>query len=509
MGVYRLAVFVLSLVVCVSADEDEDAPQETKKYDIICDAGSTGTRMYLFSHVSVGHTDGTAEVKDLQTKVIGKIKPGVHSYAEKPADAVKPLMTLFDKVSKEIPKKHWARTTVTIYATGGLRQMKKDDQEKVIQAIRKGLADHDEYPFQGLKMSILSGHDEGAYAILTVNYLGGRVDSELKMTQKGREKNLLGVLDLGGASTQIAIPPMHLEETREFEKQVEVRSYASFGMEQVRERIDQFAVSKDMKTSPCYFKGYKVPGHNLEGTGNAEECRALMLQQFKKHELECEASVHATAHIHKKILDRQYWECIPGNDNHARHAGALNINYYAVSGYLYVQEFASHWLARKKNTKLQEAGKTPTVTELIAAASDLCASEWSDIEKATKGGQEAGAHRYTDIVKAPHRCLEVNYISVLLHTSYGFEGNENREITFEDEIDGTSVEWPLGAFLHMRHAAKVEASHREEQDEHGKSGDPDSRRHHVLEEHTREDGKGDELPDDYYVHHALNTAAEL
>ena len=25
----------------------------------------------------------------------------------------------------------------------------------------------------------------------------------------------------------------------------------------------------------------------------------------------------------------------------------------------------------------------------------------------------------------------------------------------EDEIDGTSVEWPLGAFLHMRHAAKV------------------------------------------------------
>merc|ERR1712070_498021 len=100
----------------------------------------------------------------------------------------------------------------------------------------------------------------------------------------------------------------------------------------------------------------------------------------------------------------------------------------------------------------RKAGNRPTVDELAAAADELCPSDWSEIERATVGGKDAGAHRYTDIKKAAHRCLEVNYVWTLLSYSYKFPADQ-RAVTFEDEVDGNGVEWPLGALLYKRHYA--------------------------------------------------------
>jgi len=243
-------------------------------------------------------------------------------------------------------------------------------------------------------------------------------------------------LDLGGSSTQIAVPPENAEGLPHLGGYPStVRSYAAYGMEQMRDKLDHLAATNGWQNSPCYFKGYTVESHDLKGSGDALNCRKMLLEIFSEAREQCKDA-----------------ECMPGSDAAASKAGGLGMQFYAVSGYLYVTDFASYWLQRGDGGAawLKNVGNRPTVDELEQIADMLCRSDWAEIERAHAGGKETGAHRYTGADKAPHRCLEVNYVATLLRHSYGFPGDQ-RLVTFEDEVDGNDVEWPLGALLHMRH----------------------------------------------------------
>jgi len=420
------------------------------RYDIICDAGSTGTRMYLFTS-TFSYDDQGKETLKVSNTVIGKKKPGLSSYAANPSDAVPPLLQLFDKVHDKIPQAQWAETTVTVLGTAGMRSLEPSQRQPIYDAVREGLVSSKEYVFstnERLQLRSLTGTEEGTYAMLCVNFLTGRLDHHLSLTTKGSQEQLLGILDLGGSSTQIAMP----SSKRDFGAAVPglgdvgavVRSYAAYGMEQMRERLDKHAAENGMSSSPCYFKGYKEPSYGLVGSGEAPDCRAMLLKVFSKSREECRN--HASR------------ECMPGLDDAAARAGSQGLQFFAVSGYLFVTDFASHWLLRSGSaggaiaSTLREVKNRPTVEELEAAADELCASDWAEIESATAGGAATGAHRYTDSTKAPHRCLEVNYVVTLLRHSYGFPSDQ-RLVTFEDDVDGNDVEWPLGALLHMRKQA--------------------------------------------------------
>lgn len=421
------------------------ASAQTVRYDIVMDAGSTGTRMYLFTSNFSGGQDGEEKLS-ISTKKIGKKKPGLSAYATNPDGAAPPLLELFKKVQGEIPKALWADTTVSILGTAGMRSLEPAQVRPIYDAVRKGLVSSPHYIFDRadkLQLRSLSGTEEGTFSLLCVNFLTGRLDHRLQLTEKGKAEKLLGILDLGGSSTQIAVPPAQEQDDL---TTTAVRSYPAYGMEQMRGRLDALAVERGLSSSPCYFRGYKDPVQALGGSGNANECRKMLLEVFERSAQECVAR------------EKEDIECIPGGDAAAAMAGSQGMQFYAVSGYLYVTDFAAHWLSRSGNSNsgvasmMQAAGNKPTIAELLKGADELCASDWKEIETAHAGGAETGAHRYTDSVKAPHRCLEINYVVTLLGKAYGFP-NDDRLVTFEDEVDENDVEWPLGALLSAQHQA--------------------------------------------------------
>lgn len=417
---------------------------EKKKYDIICDAGSTGTRMYLFTSTFYLDADGKETLK-VATEVIGKKKPGLSAYADDAGKAVPPLLQLFGKVRAKIPHDHWPSTTVTVLGTAGMRSVDPAKRQPIYDALRAGFAASEEYVFskeQLLQLRSLTGTEEGTFSLLCVNFLTGRLDHHLAPTKTSPENKLLGILDLGGSSTQIAVPS---GDVSDLQNAAAVRSYAAYGMEQMRGKLDLHAAGNGMSSSPCYFKGQPVvvdtvaPPHNLQGSGEAQKCREMLTEVWSNSKQACASGDD---------------ECMPGHDDVAKSAGLKGFQFFAVSGYLFVTDFASHWLQRSgtpSGATLKEVGNRPTIIELEAAADELCASDWAAIETAHAGGAEAGAHRYTDASKAPHRCLEVNYVTTLLR-NYGFPADQ-RLVSFEDEVDENAVEWPLGALLHMRHQA--------------------------------------------------------
>merc|ERR1719424_35432 len=125
-----------------------------------------------------------------------------------------------------------------IFATAGMRLVESDKAHAVWESLKNQLLAND-YPFLrgGLQAKTISGREEGVFAFLAANYLTQpqRIGVDLKV----QSESLMGVLDLGGSSTQIAVPPSvkvgdsiqpHLQE-----KHMYVKSFLSLGMERMRQ----------------------------------------------------------------------------------------------------------------------------------------------------------------------------------------------------------------------------------------------------------------------------------
>lgn len=86
----------------------------------------------------------------------------------------------------------------------------QEAQERVYDALYTGLKNDTDFNFNILRENIgtLSGVLEGFYAVLSANYLTGRMNTHLKPAHSSKDA-VIGALDLGGSSTQIVF--QHVE----------------------------------------------------------------------------------------------------------------------------------------------------------------------------------------------------------------------------------------------------------------------------------------------------------
>ena len=152
-------------------------------YAVIIDAGSSGSRIYVYEK----NEDGIQKINSI------KIKPGISAYninnkleANRLKERVNNLLSL---VKKNLPKDQWSNIGVTLYATAGMRVIPLETQKKTYQLIKNVIEN------SGLKYNdarTISGGEEGLFMWLSVNSGHNKIDSDY------------GILDMGGASTQIA-----------------------------------------------------------------------------------------------------------------------------------------------------------------------------------------------------------------------------------------------------------------------------------------------------------------
>ncbi|KAG7280484.1 hypothetical protein CRUP_033785 [Coryphaenoides rupestris] len=163
------------------------------QYGVMFDAGSTGTRIHVFKFL---HRPN--EVPKLAHETFRAITPGLSAYADDPDQCTAGLLELFEVAKGSIPPTLWNNTPVVLKATAGLRLL---PGEKATQLLNKVRAVFSESPFlsRNNAVSIMDGTDEGISAWITVNFLTGSLS--------GADSSTVGMLDLGGGSTQITFSP--------------------------------------------------------------------------------------------------------------------------------------------------------------------------------------------------------------------------------------------------------------------------------------------------------------
>ncbi len=169
-----------------------------KQMILIFDAGSSGTRAYLYGwHLEKGKVlpkvffAGPPE-KPWVLKAPGGLATLVDRLNEVPT-YLKPLLVFVkDKLGTQ------AKIPTYFYATGGVRKL-HDSQEKILL---KTVADTlRKETFLDVKEVLeLSGQEEGTFTWVAVNALAGKFDHS-------PPAETIGIVELGGASLQIAFVP--------------------------------------------------------------------------------------------------------------------------------------------------------------------------------------------------------------------------------------------------------------------------------------------------------------
>ncbi|XP_033041295.1 ectonucleoside triphosphate diphosphohydrolase 6 isoform X3 [Trachypithecus francoisi] len=196
-------------------------------YGIMFDAGSTGTRVHVFQFARPPR-----ETPTLTHETFKALKPGLSAYADDVEKSAQGIQELLDVAKQDIPFDFWKATPLVLKATAGLRLLPGEKAQKLLQKVKEVFKAS---PFLVADdcVSIMNGTDEGVSAWITVNFLTGSL--------KTPGGSSVGMLDLGGGSTQIAFlprvegtlqtsPPGYLTALRMFNRTYKLYSYSYLGL---------------------------------------------------------------------------------------------------------------------------------------------------------------------------------------------------------------------------------------------------------------------------------------
>lgn len=176
------------------------------KYGLVFDAGSTHTALYIYRWPA-DKENGTGIVSQVEVCTVSG--PGISSYADNATGAGASLKPCLDKAMEIIPVEQQRETPTYLGATAGMRLLREQNStkaEQVFAEVSKAIA---EYPVDFRGAQVLTGNEEGSFGWITVNYL---LETLVKFSfaekwEHPQDTEVLGALDLGGASTQITFQP--------------------------------------------------------------------------------------------------------------------------------------------------------------------------------------------------------------------------------------------------------------------------------------------------------------
>ena len=109
------------------------APTGSVKYGIVFDAGSSGSRIHVYSWRVGG--GGPKDAFDLIGDDLLKKKPGLSAYKEKTAEAGSSLTGLLNHARAKIPAALHAETPIFLMATAGLRMVGEKAKDEILASV--------------------------------------------------------------------------------------------------------------------------------------------------------------------------------------------------------------------------------------------------------------------------------------------------------------------------------------------------------------------------------------
>ncbi|KAL5117846.1 Golgi apyrase [Pleosporales sp. CAS-2024a] len=452
------------------------------RYGVVLDAGSSGTRVYIYrwlKNAKARKQAASAELHSLpvletDTKWTKKIHPGIATFGDHP-HLVGPdhLDALLGHALKMIPAKDVAATPLFLLATAGMRILPPLQRESVLKEVCEFARATTKFqlPDCDLHVQVIPGETEGLYGWIATNYLLGGFDHPHKHDH-GKGHSTYGFLDMGGASAQIAFAPNATEANKHaddltllrlrtiggtpIEYKVFVTTWLGFGVNQARQRYVKALLdstsSKELP-DPCLPPGLKVhvtkdgrfiqekpaeddekevAAAHLVGTGKFAECLHQTFPLLEKDKACKDAPC---------LINGQHVPAIDFDVNH----------FVGVSEYWHT----THEIFEKGHK--DKAYDFKTYQERV---DKFCSQDWDKIlqgvEKEKWGGK-------VDEDKAREVCFKASWIINMLHDGIGIprvgiEGLPGHQNTTKAVLDNAEAKGFLAPFQAVDKINNVELS---------------------------------------------------
>ncbi|KWU43500.1 nucleoside phosphatase GDA1/CD39, partial [Rhodotorula sp. JG-1b] len=429
--------------------------QKATSYAIMIDAGSTGSRLHLYTF---SHCDPDPKaLPKLEDELFVTTKPGqgLSSFKGDPTAAAESLRDMMQRAVDAVPESERGCTPLAVKATAGLRLLGPKQSQEILDEVERWLKIEWPFPVVEDGVVIMDGRDEGVYAWITINYLLGVIGPD-----QPASAGTAAVMDLGGASTQIVFEPIFDPVSKDklapgdhvydldFAGDNHVlyqHSHLGYGLMQARRAVHNLVAyshvwlsapkgklvdwdnltTKDKIHNPCMFKGEKKvvtldpPGRNevqvtMEGTGAGfEACRRVVEVMIAK-DAACDKPPCAFAGVYQPKMGEVFA---------AGKVWALSFFYDRIAPLGLTSPFS--------------------ISDLRQLTSDVCAGRKSPAWSRFKGNKEAMA----ELSDRPEYCLDLTFMYSLL--SLGYELDEERQIWMGKKVSDVELGWALGAALAM------------------------------------------------------------
>ncbi|XP_028942770.1 ectonucleoside triphosphate diphosphohydrolase 4, partial [Antrostomus carolinensis] len=452
----------------VTDTEATDTNNPNLNYGIVVDCGSSGSRIFVYCWPRHnGNPHDLLDIKQMRDKnrkpVVMKIKPGISEFAsspEKVSDYISPLLSF---AAEHVPRAKHKETPLYILCTAGMRILPESQQKAILEDLLTDIPVHFDFLFSDSHAEVISGKQEGVYAWIGINFVLGRfehTDDEdeaiVEVHIPGSEnkdtifrKRTVGILDMGGVSTQIAYEVPKTEEVAknllaefnlgcdahqtEHVYRVYVATFLGFGGNAARQRYEdnlftstvlknrllgkQMGMTSDSPyLDPCLpLDAQDEIQQNgqimyLRGTGDFNLCREI-IQPFMNKTNETQTSLNG---VYQPAVHFQ------------------NSEFYGFSEFYYCTE------------DVLRMGGDYNAAKFTKAAKDYCATKWSVLLERFDRGLYAS---HADLHRLKYQCFKSAWMYEVFHSGFAFPVSYSNLKTALQVYD-KEVQWTLGAILY-------------------------------------------------------------
>ncbi|NWY00340.1 ENTP7 diphosphohydrolase, partial [Nothoprocta ornata] len=451
-----------------------DTGDAALSYGVVVDCGSSGSRVFVyFWPPHNGNPHDLLDIRQMRDRgsrpVVKKIKPGISVAAAAPERATPYMRPLLQFAAAHVPAAKHKETPLYILCTAGMRLLPDRSQAAILEDLVTNVPLEFDFLFSKSHAEVISGKQEGVYAWIGINFVLGRFEHEDEedavvtvalgdQAESLVRKRTVGILDMGGASLQIAyeVPssgPFSSPQQEEAAKsllaefnlgcdvqhtghvyRVYVNTFLGFGGNFARQRYEELILNQ------TYL-------HNsLHGQQTGLSAETPFLDPCLPVGLE-DTVVRGGQTLH--IRGQGDWQsCVellqplliaPTNNSQASLVGAYkapidftNSEFYGFSEFFYCTE------------DVLRLGGRYDAPSFTSAAQEYCSQSWAILTRRFHGGLYSA---HADQHRLKYQCFKSAWMYQVLHQGFRFPLDYPSLRTAQLVYD-REVQWTLGAILY-------------------------------------------------------------
>lgn len=428
-------------------------------YGIVIDCGSSGSRLYIYVWPDhSGKPDDMLQIKQLLDEkgvpVVKKLEPGLSTMAKTPGNATEYLKSLLDFAADTIPPTKHNDTPLYILATAGLRFLPLNEQNQILEDLFKDIERDYDFEVDKTHFQVISGQLEGIYSWIAINYVLGR----FQYSNSKNRPSTVGILDMGGASAQIAFEvsetiPVTGEEVAEFclgyddnqdrlKYKIYVTTFLGYGANKVFEKYIDRIISNARQTQSTDSSTLVI---------NDADC---MPRGYTTNYTRNNQTIHVTGEGDFLNCAKQLVNLLNLNASCPKKPCSFNgvyqpeINYKSQDFY----GFSEFWYTMQDILKI---GGPYARLSFLNASTTYCNENWENIQKV----YNEKLYPSINLNRLMLQCFKSAWLYAFLHDGLKFPVDYQR-LRSASLVNNNDVQWTLGAILYKTRFVPLKAINR-------------------------------------------------